>query len=137
MKQVREGFDFVGYENIAGDYKVRFSEDLSCGIIYAIKKGKYVVKLLIDNACLCKAKIEGKNNVQQLLYQDFIKGVDLEYVIGAGILKENIIVKEKGTGKEFAFILKTQNLDMQLSQDGKVLNFLEKNGEEVSLPHDR
>lgn len=131
MKQVRESVDFVGYENIAGDYKVRLSEDLSCGIIYAIKKGKYVVKFLTDNACTCKAKIEEKNNVQKLLYQDFIKGVDLEYGIGAGILKENIIVKEKGTGKEFAFILKTQNLDMQLSQDGKVLNFLEKNGEEV------
>lgn len=63
----------------------------------------------------------------KVLYADILDGVDLEYVLDGGSVKENIIVKEKKAAYSYSFTLKLNNLTAELAGNEILL----KDGEEV------
>jgi len=63
----------------------------------------------------------------EVRYDDFVPGCDLQYVVTPTGVKENIIVREKKEAYIFDFLLKTKNLNLELSEDGrKLLAFVER-----------
>ncbi len=56
----------------------------------------------------------------KILYAEILEGVDLEYVVNAGNIKENIIVKERGEAYNYTFEIKVNNLEAVLCEDGSV-----------------
>ena len=64
-----------------------------------------------------------------IIYRDVLSGVDVEYVLTANDIKENIIVKEKAEEYTYSFTLKLNNLTATLTESGDVLIM---NGEQVA-----
>jgi len=56
----------------------------------------------------------------RILYPDILDGVDLEYVVKSGNIKENIIVKEKLDSYSYSFTISLNNLTAILNADGSV-----------------
>ena len=56
----------------------------------------------------------------RILYPDILDGVDLEYVVKSGNIKENIIVKEKLDSYSYSFTISLNNLTANLNPDGSV-----------------
>lgn len=56
----------------------------------------------------------------KILYPDILDGVDLEYVVNSGDIKENIIVKERADSYSYTFEVKLNNLEAVLCEDGSV-----------------
>ncbi len=63
----------------------------------------------------------------EVLYADILDGVDLEYVLNGGDIKENIIVKEKKDTYSYSFTLSLNNLEAELVGDEVIL----KDGDET------
>ena len=59
----------------------------------------------------------------KIKYENIVSGTDLEYTLTGGKIKEDIIVKERASCYEYAFILRAENLDMELSSDGASVEF--------------
>ncbi|MBO5111334.1 MAG: RHS repeat-associated core domain-containing protein [Clostridia bacterium] len=57
----------------------------------------------------------------KILYPDILDGVDLEYVVNSGNIKENIIVKERADSYSYTFEVKLNNLDVELCEDGSIV----------------
>ncbi len=55
-----------------------------------------------------------------VIYRDILSGVDIEYVISASSVKENIIIKEKRDSYSYSFELKLNGLTASLEADGSV-----------------
>lgn len=64
-----------------------------------------------------------KKNHGEIRYNDFVKGADLQYIVGNSRLKENIVIKEKMAGYKFAFELQTECLELGLSEKEDELEF--------------
>ena len=56
----------------------------------------------------------------KILYPDILAGVDLEYVVESGNIKENIIVKERTDSYNYTFEIKLNHLEAVLCEDGSV-----------------
>ena len=56
----------------------------------------------------------------KILYPDILDGVDLEYVVNSGNIKENIIVKERTDAYSYSFEIQLNNLEAVLCEDGSV-----------------
>ena len=57
----------------------------------------------------------------KILYPDILDGVDLEYVVNSGNIKENIIVKDRADAYSFTFEVKLNNLVAELCEDGSIV----------------
>ncbi len=57
----------------------------------------------------------------RILYPDILNGVDLEYVVNSGNIKENIIVKEKLDVYSYSFTISLNDLTANLHTDGSIL----------------
>ena len=66
----------------------------------------------------------------KILYEDILDGVDLEYAVESLNIKENIIVKEKLDDYTFSFMVKLNNLDAVLCNDGSI-NICDEDGKAV------
>ena len=56
----------------------------------------------------------------KILYADILDGIDLEYVVETGHIKENITIKEKSSDYSYTFTVQLNNLTAELTQDGSV-----------------
>ncbi len=56
----------------------------------------------------------------RILYPNILDGVDLEYVVNSGNIKENIIVKERSDAYSYTFEIKLNNLVASMCEDGTV-----------------
>ena len=57
----------------------------------------------------------------KILYPEILDGVDLEYVVNSGNIKENIIVKERSDAYSFTFEVKLNNLAAELCEDDSIV----------------
>ena len=74
-----------------------------------------------------------QNLQEEIRYDQFADGCDLQYIILPHKVKENIIVKQKGDSYRFEFMLKTKNLELELAENGQSLIAFAKQGETPSL----
>lgn len=73
------------------------------------------------------SKKAGKHPVVQ--YNRIEDGIDIEYEVHNGHLKENIIIKKTRDNYEFLFRLKAENVVPTLSEDKKIIEFRAKNAD--------
>ena len=71
-----------------------------------------------------------KNLTSQIIYEDILSDVDLQYIINSGNIKENLIVKKQKDQYNYTFTIKLNNLEAELNEDGSVSIF-DPNTEEV------
>ena len=66
---------------------------------------------------------EAENAVfsSKILYEEVLPGVDLEYVVDPGTVKENIIVKEKADTYQYSFSLDLTGLYPVMLEDGSII----------------
>lgn len=69
----------------------------------------------------------GEVNGKRAFYSRIWENVDLEFLSGNTGLKENIILNNPATQREFQFRINLHNLDYELTQNGQIL-FKDKNG---------
>ena len=104
----------------------RYSE-----IIFTVKKGKYSVSLLPYHQVMSQSEIINDESGQKLIFKEYIRGVDLEYTLSEGKIKENILVHDRTSESTIKFILKIHNLTMGLDAGGQTLNFKSEDDNEV------
>ena len=121
----------TGNENLFtlhdGNYKITMSLD------NAIKKtqGKIInVEDDPENESKLQKMMALKNLTSQIIYEDILSDVDLQYIINSGNIKENLIVKKQKDQYNYTFTIKLNNLEAKLNEDGSVSIF-DPNTEEV------
>ena len=91
----------------------------------AIKKTKGVATNTVtefdESATVLQKKMTLDKLTSRVMYTDILDGVDLEYVLTSGSIKENIIVKEKADEYAYTFTLKLNNLTAVLDDSGGVI----------------
>ncbi|MDN3295931.1 DNRLRE domain-containing protein [Streptomyces ficellus] len=71
-----------------------------------------------------KAALKPEAKGSTVTYKDAIPGADLQYVIGAGQVKENIVLAERPAGPvSFTFTLGTEGLTPEVRKDGSIALF--------------
>ena len=127
----------VGSDYATSDAKIKFTKKIpgnegiftlhdgnakiSVSLVGAIKKTEGVVTNGTDNG---ETKLQKMMNLENLtsriLYADILSGVDLEYIVNSGSIKENIIVKERKNEYSYTFEIALNNLSATLGEDGNV-----------------
>lgn len=77
--------------------------------------------------------VEEANSAQfsnTVIYSGVLPGVDLEYIVDPGTVKENIIVKEKADSYRYAFTLELTGLTPVMQPDGGIILYDEGTDEE-------
>ena len=77
--------------------------------------------------------VEEANSAQfsnTVIYSGVLPGVDLEYIVDPGTVKENIIVKEKADSYRYAFTLELTGLTPVMQPDGGIILYAEGTDEE-------
>lgn len=90
----------------------------------AIKKtqGKVIKQNVDDDNFTELQKMMTLDNLSsEILYEDILKSVDVQYIIDSYDVKENIIVKEKTGNYTYSFTLQLNNLVAELNENGDVI----------------
>jgi len=74
-----------------------------------------------ESATVLQKKMTLDKLTARVMYADILDGVDLEYVLNSGNIKENIIVKEKAEEYAYTFTLKLNNLTATLDDSGDIV----------------
>ena len=69
----------------------------------------------------------GKKSSSKAVYENLEKNTDIEYVLNATGVKENIVIKELSSAYRYSFALKTEGLKLRLSQDNESLELYSEN----------
>lgn len=71
----------------------------------------------------------------KVLYEDVLPGVDLEYIVDPGTVKENIIVNNRTSHYEYVFMLDLSGLYPVIQSDGSIIVYNEDtDAQEYELP---
>ncbi len=142
----KDSEDESGYVNPNGTMRVKFAQNSKSANLVKIKDGDFAIRIGMDGAQKSRRVIvenpqevtEGKSRLETwstlvgysaaVRYEEISDGVDLEYVIEGGRLKENIIVKETAENYSYTFHMKLKGLTASVDADGRIR--LESDGEE-------
>ena len=150
-RDLSDAEDFSGYENHCGNVKVKLSKEANDNNLMRIQKGEHKIvwkflgrgqktsenalgdfsgRLLTEAKVInCASDKGGKHNdfasklVNEVKYENLVSGTDLQYIVSSAKVKENIIVKEKSDSYEYAFLLKAENLELELSKNQNSIEF--------------
>ena len=146
---IDNSLSIVGDEISTSNARIKFAKKITGnGTVFTLHDGNYKVTLGLPGAT---KKVEGKyfnteardetdisvipkytmlaNLSAKVVYENILDGIDLEYVLDANDIKENIIIKEKQANYDYTFSLELNGLDAQLDNNSVFL--YNKNGEAV------
>lgn len=138
-----------GSEYSTANARIKFAKKITGNEnLFTLHDGNYKITMSLDNAV---KKAQGKitnaeddpenesklqkmmmleNLTSEIIYEDILTNVDLQYVINSGNIKENLIVKKRQDAYNYSFTVKLNNLDAKLNENGSVSIF-DPNTEEV------
>ena len=150
-RDLSDAEDFSGYENHCGNVKVKLSKEANDNNLMRIQKGEHKIvwkflgrgqktsenalgdfsdRLLTEAKVINCASDKGgtytdfaRKLVNEVKYENLVSGTDLQYIVSSAKVKENIIVKEKSDSYEYAFLLKAENLELELSKNQNSIEF--------------
>ena len=114
-QNIDNSLTIVGNEYTTGNGKIKFAKKITGNEeLFTLHDGNHKVTMSMDNAdkktegSIVKSKADDSDELTQLqkmmtlenltaevIYADILPGVDLQYVVESGIIKENIIVKQR------------------------------------------
>ena len=129
-----------GSEYATSNSRVKFAKKTTGnGVLFTLHENNTKITVSLDGA---KKKVAGRvtNTITEngeettelqkqmtldklssrILYPDILDGVDLEYVVKSGNIKENIIVKEYLNSYSYSFTVSLNNLTAILNSDGSI-----------------
>lgn len=131
-----------GNEYSTNNAKIKFAKKITGNEnLFTLHDGNYKITMSLNNAIKkTKGKITNteaapesesklqkmmmlENLTSEIIYEDILTNVDLQYVINSGNIKENIIVKKQQASYNFTFTIKLNNLDVKLDDNGGVSIF--------------
>lgn len=131
------------YENKYNNIKVKFSKKSNKNklvklviknheIKWALKNSNKVNATQINKDIENEEKLSLKNISSGIVqYENILNNIDIQYNVISNEIKENIIIKDKSAiNQEISFEFKTDNLNMEKTEDGRI-TFCEENKEEV------
>ena len=136
------GNESGGYENTAGDMRVRFAPNTASGQLVRIETEAGSVRVSLPGAAKTRQvsvyaepsapadALAVEHLSAGVLYRDVLEDTDIEYRLEGGTLKENIVVRAPGSGSySYTFELKLNGLTPTLEPDGSVKLTADKTGE--------
>ncbi len=120
------------------DGRIKLSKKITGNeTLFTLHNGNTKIKLSLEGAqkgvageVVNYSDAEGETELQKMMnleklsssviYRDILAGVDIEYVLKANSIKENIIIKEKADSYSYTFELGLNGLSAILSEDGSV-----------------
>ena len=136
------GNESGGYENTAGDMRVRFAPNTASGQLVRIETEAGSVRVSLPGAAKTRQvsvyaepsapadALAVEHLSAGVLYRDVLEDTDIEYRLEGGTLKENIVVRAPGSGSySYTFELKLSGLTPTLESDGSVKLTADKTGE--------
>jgi len=128
------------YENTSSDFSVKLSNkskdnnmvkvsyngyDVSWGFSDTHKSKIEFVEHATDATTEPNKELSVKNLNQEAIYKQIYNGVDLQYIIGTDNVKENLIINNRDTEKEFIINYKINNTNA-VSVDDKTIELRDK-----------
>lgn len=149
-EDIDNSLSIVGDEISTNNARVKFSKKITGnGTVLTLHEGNYKITLGLPGAI---KKVEGKyfntnaqieaegavvpnytmlsNISSRVVYENILSGMDLEYILDANDIKENIIIKENQTNYDYIFSLKLNGMEARLDNNSIVL-YDKVNGETV------
>ena len=139
-KEVDSTFEDKGdvYESKSGKFKTRIVKAENGKKVQVSKSGKiisweYIGKSGANEPVSTKLNVDvadnnlGKKSSSKAVYENIEKNTDIEYVLNATGVKENIVIKELSSDYRYSFALKTEGLKLRLSQDNESLELYSEN----------
>lgn len=130
---IRLNDDGEVFETRKNAFKARFHKHPKDGKIFEMEKDlcKVGLKLMgAENCCNATAEVcecdEVDCNCSKVLVKNAANDTDIEYIVDAEKIKENIIVKSRADKYEYDFSLALDNLAVGVSEDGKRLELTKK-----------
>ncbi len=132
---IEDAENTVNYKNVRGKYKASFAKDLNREELFSMEKDGYklAISLLSQkrntgkqhnrNATARVTNNRNQKSESEAVYLNAYADTDLQYQVRPGKVKENIIVRSPQESYSYDFVLKTENLKLTMSDDGKVITF--------------
>ena len=135
-------------ENKKNSFNIKFSNKAKNKKLVSLNSGKYQINWALANANKVSAEavepVTGTatkvslNNVNGgVVYKEILPDVDLQYIIDASSVKEDIILKSKAAQHEFTFDYQVKKLTYQENSDGSISFFAEDNIEDAVYTMDK
>ena len=132
-----------GSEYTTSNAKIKFAKKITGNEnLFTIHEGNYKITMSLDNAIKKTvgsamddqaASLDNTTELQkmmildnltsQIIYEDILTGVDLQYIVEFGSIKENLIVKQQQSAYNYTFTIKLNNLQAALNDNGGVSIF--------------
>ena len=139
-----------GSEYSTSNAKIKFAKKITGNEnLFTIHEGNYKITMSLDNAIKKTvgsvmddqaASLDNTTELQkmmildnltsEIIYEDILTGVDLQYIVEFGSIKENLIVKQQQSAYNYTFTIKLNNLQAALNDKGGVSIF-DPNTDEV------
>ena len=120
------------------DFAVKFNEKIADGA-FELSKGGCTVNITLEKTPIKrqrqvkfnrKEKSQSQYALNEITFNDVKRNMDIRYLIKSDKVEENIIIKKKEESYEYGFVLKTENMSVEKSQDGFSVQLKnKKNGE--------
>lgn len=134
-------------ENKKNSFNIKFSNKAKNKKLVSLKSGNYQLDWALANARKVSAeelKFESgltdvalKNVNSGVVYKEILPDVDLQYVIDASSVKEDIILKKSTAQHEFVFEYQVKKLAYQANSDGSISFYAEDNLEDAVYTLDK
>lgn len=141
-KDIDNSLSDIGNEYSTNNAKIKFAKKITGNEnLFTLHDGNYKITMSLNNAIKktkgkitnaetdpeCKSKLHKmmmlENLTSEIIYEDILTNVDLQYVINSGNIKENLIVKKQQDSYSYTFTVKLNNLDAKLDENGSVSIF--------------
>ncbi|MCL2848401.1 MAG: hypothetical protein FWE13_06655 [Firmicutes bacterium] len=114
-------------ETVSNNFLVRFNKYSINGQIFTISKDNCTATLFSNEVAayggcaLEQCSCEESHSSSRVILRNVVEQTDFEYIVDSHRVKENIIVHKKFDNYEYNFILKLDNLSIDVSDDKKML----------------
>lgn len=135
-------------ENKNNTFKIKFANKAKSKKLVSLKSGQYQIdwalkdvskvsaqSVEIDNSYESELSLENINS--GIIYENILPSVDLQYVIDANSIKEDIILKDNTAQHEFVFDYQVKKLVYTKNSDGSISFYAEEDLENAVYTMDK
>jgi len=112
------------FKNKSNSYEIRFNKNTKKKALFKLKEDGHTIEMSIDDAN--RSKLRKQNN--ELTYNGILPNLNMDYIVTANGVKENIILNNEQAPSEINYAIKT---DLDLKQENGSVLFIDKEKKEI------